>query len=301
MTTQKLLQFVAILSLFAMFLGLYNSVLKAKTVGAAAHSQNRAGMLVDVILALVFSAIYYGKIFSPSPAAPLGKASGVAIALGSILQGLIFLPVFIRLYVWYKNGNMQLGVAAQAATAPSPYASIPRSEISDYTEINLPDRHTARAAARIGFGNGLLCILLPPMLCIGTLLLCQNYLYGLLAKYGLDFSLQNTINMAKAASFEQQLGLCVATVIMAPLLEELFFRGYLFRLLKQSYGALSAMVINGLIFGVIHNNLFALLPLWVFGAALAWSYQRSGRIIYPILAHALFNGMSMYGIISGNN
>lgn len=298
MNTQSLLQYIALLSLFAMLTGFFKSVRNAPTSNAGSQSQNRAGMLVDVILASLFAAFYYSKIFSSAPAATSSKISGWLIAINSILQAVIFIPVFLRLYEWHKQRKMLLHSDTQLSAQTEPHRYVAAAELNDHTNVNTPQAAT-HPAPRIGFGNGLLCILLPPLLCFASLLLCQNLLYPLLKNYGLDLALQSTITMAKQASFEQQLGLCVATVIMAPLLEEAYFRGYLFRLLKQSYGLIAAMVVSGLIFAIIHNNLFALLPLWVFGTALAWSYQRSGRIIYPILAHALFNGISMYGIISG--
>lgn len=78
-------------------------------------------------------------------------------------------------------------------------------------------------------------------------------------------------------------------VIFAPIHEELFYRGGLFPFLRARMGSLAAYAACGVIFGAIHMNLFAFLPLAVFGAWLARLYDSTADLRVPITVHALFN------------
>jgi len=83
-------------------------------------------------------------------------------------------------------------------------------------------------------------------------------------------------------------------ILVAPLAEELFFRGLvqsgLGRLLR---GRWPAVVCTGLLFGAIHTQPEAVVPLAVLGIALGYLYERTGSLIAPILMHALFNAKNI--------
>ena len=82
-------------------------------------------------------------------------------------------------------------------------------------------------------------------------------------------------------------------VVLAPLWEELIFRGFFFGLLRSRWGTLAALVFSSLVFSVYHLNLTAFLPLFFVGIALGYVYSRTRSIYFSILAHALFNGMNL--------
>lgn len=87
--------------------------------------------------------------------------------------------------------------------------------------------------------------------------------------------------------------LAVLAVVMAPLFEELFFRGFLFRGLARSWGWPLAAVVSGAVFGAVHQQFTVFLPLFALGVVLAWAYQRTGSLWAPIALHAIFNGLSV--------
>lgn len=82
-------------------------------------------------------------------------------------------------------------------------------------------------------------------------------------------------------------------VVLAPLFEELFFRGFLFRGLARSWGWLPAAVVSAAAFGIAHLQLSVFVPLFALGFALAWVYKRTGSLWTSISLHALFNGISL--------
>jgi membrane protease YdiL (CAAX protease family) len=87
--------------------------------------------------------------------------------------------------------------------------------------------------------------------------------------------------------------LIIAVVIVAPLTEELLFRGYLYPVLKRFTGVSFAGVMSGLIFATAHGELAALPTLFFLGVLLALLYERTGSIWAPIGLHALFNSVTV--------
>ncbi len=85
----------------------------------------------------------------------------------------------------------------------------------------------------------------------------------------------------------------VATVIIAPIAEELFFRGVAFNAWMREYGARRAMVGSALLFALIHASLAALLPIFALGVALVLIYRRTGNLASSMAMHATFNGISV--------
>ena len=90
--------------------------------------------------------------------------------------------------------------------------------------------------------------------------------------------------------------LMILIAVVAPLAEELFFRGMLYPLLRQRWSLWPSILINGLLFSLIHV-LPPLLPgLFLVGTVLAWVREKSGSVIPGILLHALQNGIVLLGI-----
>jgi len=78
-------------------------------------------------------------------------------------------------------------------------------------------------------------------------------------------------------------------VVMAPLLEELLYRGMLYRFLKSRMNNLLALTLSSLLFAAMHANLLKLVPLFLLGMLLGRAYEKSGSILVPIFMHAFFN------------
>jgi uncharacterized protein len=85
----------------------------------------------------------------------------------------------------------------------------------------------------------------------------------------------------------------VAVVILAPIAEEIFFRGIVFNALLREGGRRWAFLGSAALFAVIHISLVAVLPIFLLGLALAWIYQRTGNLLAPIAMHATVNGISV--------
>lgn len=95
------------------------------------------------------------------------------------------------------------------------------------------------------------------------------------------------------------LTILVLAVIVAPVTEELIFRGVLFRYLRTRIPRSIAVVAPALVFALLHANVAAMVPLFVLGVFFALAYERTGRIAVPMIAHALFNLHTIVLVMSG--
>jgi hypothetical protein len=82
-------------------------------------------------------------------------------------------------------------------------------------------------------------------------------------------------------------------VLFAPVVEELFFRGFLFQGFRQRYGWVNAALLSSIIFGAAHLDPAAFIPTSILGFLLAYMYHRTNSVWLPILLHVLVNGMGL--------
>lgn len=117
-------------------------------------------------------------------------------------------------------------------------------------------------------------------------------------------------NLSKQFSLETLLALIVSAAVIAPVLEEIVFRGVLQTSLLKVFGGSrwSALVYSAALFAIIHawvvpwQSLFALFFL---GLVFGYIYERTGSLYSAILCHALFNasniGILLIGIFAGDS
>ena len=77
-------------------------------------------------------------------------------------------------------------------------------------------------------------------------------------------------------------------VLAAPVFEEFIFRGLIFGGLRRSFGFWPAALAGAAIFAIMHPPI-SVLPVFVLGAAAAFSYERTRGLLAPMLAHAVYN------------
>jgi hypothetical protein len=85
------------------------------------------------------------------------------------------------------------------------------------------------------------------------------------------------------------------TCLIAPLAEELFFRGLLFPMLRSRFGVVWGVLVTGALFSLVHalgSPAQALVALFVLGAGLCLLYLRTGSLLPCIGLHALNNSIS---------
>lgn len=91
----------------------------------------------------------------------------------------------------------------------------------------------------------------------------------------------------------------IAALVLAPVAEETFFRGFLFGCLRERWGLAAAAVVSGLAFGIAHLQLPLLVPITGIGIVLAMAYAYSGSILPAVLAHFAVNAIAFGAALAG--
>jgi len=95
---------------------------------------------------------------------------------------------------------------------------------------------------------------------------------------------------ATAHNLRHQIEFLVLAVAAAPLFEEFIFRGLIFGGLRRSMRPALAVVASAAVFAIVHPPL-SMLPVFGLGVCAAFAYERTGALLAPMIAHALYNGI----------
>jgi len=93
--------------------------------------------------------------------------------------------------------------------------------------------------------------------------------------------------------------LTVGVAVLAPIGEELLFRGYLMRVLGARYGSLGALLVTSALFAAVHVNPASVIALFALGLAFGLLRLWSGSVLPSVVAHAVQNGASTAMVFSG--
>ena len=77
--------------------------------------------------------------------------------------------------------------------------------------------------------------------------------------------------------------------VVAPIKEEMLFRGLIYPPLRRALGRGKGMLLTGLFFATLHFDFVRFLPLLIGGVVLAWLYERSASIWPAVVAHGTWN------------
>jgi membrane protease YdiL (CAAX protease family) len=91
----------------------------------------------------------------------------------------------------------------------------------------------------------------------------------------------------------------LAVTLLAPVVEELTYRGLGFSLFRPYGGVIVAVVSTGLLFGLTHGLLIGLPVLAFFGIVVGWLRARTDSVYPGMLLHGTFNGVALLVAVSG--
>lgn len=127
-----------------------------------------------------------------------------------------------------------------------------------------------------------------------------NYAIGiigaLLSKFGFpdtspDFSL--------SGGFLYNLFTFISVVILAPIFEELIFRGMILQVLSK-YNKVFAILVTSLLFGLLHLNMTQAVPAFFMSLILCYMCLKTDSILVTILAHAGNNFLALMSAYSNH-
>lgn len=95
-------------------------------------------------------------------------------------------------------------------------------------------------------------------------------------------------------------GAFMKVVIIAPVVEELIFRGVIMHGLKRNYSRVTAITVSGLLFALFHLNPWQFPATFVLGLLLGWLMVKTRNIGLAIIGHALNNLLVLLSITYHN-
>ena len=145
---------------------------------------------------------------------------------------------------------------------------------------------TALPALGLGLAGGLAAILVSVVISAG------------LAVLGLPVQEQEWLRQLLGDS-RNVLLLAPWVVVCLPMAEEVFFRGYVLRLVSRRGGRVAGILISSMMFAALHFNLSGFAIYLALGALFGWLQLRTSNLLAPVLAHVSYNGLVLlFAVIS---
>lgn len=242
---------------------------------------------MDLVLSgllAVFSAAYYHHLNRNPLATPLPFARlGIPDALCAGLLVLWFLTNLLA------SRGTEISVTAQLLLANALLAFFLVTGLLSFLIIRSLSPRTLFGLSHEGFRRSL-PVVLPALI----LALPAIYFVHALSFHFLGSSPQPLLEfLARKAGTSDRILLIFTAVVVAPLSEELIFRGYLYGVFRRYGGRIPALLLSAALFAAIHAHLPALGGLFVLALALTIVYEFTASLWAPILMHALFNALTV--------
>lgn len=154
-----------------------------------------------------------------------------------------------------------------------------------------------RGSGWIAFKKGLLygIVAIPPVIAISVCVNAALEAFGITPQQQAVFDWLTDDTM----SLGIRLFLVASAVLIAPISEELLFRGILFNVLLKKRSFIFAALLSGIYFALVHLHMPTFLPLLALSVAFSAGYAATGSIITSIVMHTLFNLSSLIFYFSG--
>ena len=107
------------------------------------------------------------------------------------------------------------------------------------------------------------------------------------------FPVQLALPMIREALETNPVTVVVSVVFLAPMAEEVLFRGLLFGVLQRWLSARWTILLTAMLFALIHVQAIYFLPIFLVGVLCGWSRHKSGSLAVPMMLHVLNNGISL--------
>ncbi len=109
--------------------------------------------------------------------------------------------------------------------------------------------------------------------------------------------LQDIVVMFRDGNPAQRAAIALAAVVMAPVCEEVVYRGFIYNLLKRYSRRWMAILLSALMFSVIHASLAQTVALTIFGCVQCILYDKARSLWLPMTLHAVYNAITLILIL----
>lgn len=139
------------------------------------------------------------------------------------------------------------------------------------------------------------------LIAVGVTALVLGFEIGFVELVGVDDGGTDVLGTDEGAV--AALAFSLAAIVVAPVAEELFFRAFLYRALRNRMRVWAACAINAVVFSSLHvqyiaePKIFVVIAVFAVGACLL--YEVTGSVFAPIAMHAVFNTLATVGTDAG--
>ncbi len=228
--------------------------------------------LLDMLLLISGGFVVLGEVISPLFSITLVEivASNLSIELKQSLKiffGYLFMAIPPLLIIYYQIKSLDNKIIFK----------------KDYFQFNfLPVKDSFSQ----GFKGFLMIIPFVLLVSLIMNLLVDN-------QNGSNPLLEIVLNNNNYISF---LLLFLTTTFLAPLFEEIIFRGVLLPILSREFGIILGITISAFIFALAHLSISETIPLFTLGIGLGITRCISGRLSSSVIMHSLWNGMTFLNL-----
>ena len=92
---------------------------------------------------------------------------------------------------------------------------------------------------------------------------------------------------------------CISIAVLAPILEEVLFRGAIQGYLMRKYNPAVGIVLASIIFGLIHMNPIQIFYATCLGLVFGWIYYRTRSLMPVVIGHVLNNSLAAITMLTG--
>lgn len=121
----------------------------------------------------------------------------------------------------------------------------------------------------------------------GSLLVCKSFNLHLPAAPAVFWEMAG-VSRSTARALQ-----CLGALLIAPVTEEMVYRGYLYPVLKPRLGPIGSALFTAALFAAVHLSVPAFASLFVTSLCLTIAYETTGCLLVPILMHVLANGANL--------
>ncbi len=185
--------------------------------------------------------------------------------------------------------RMAIGVSAQEAALFLLTWGVMRSIGQNLKALGLVWQHP-RQDVLWGIGLGVLCVAISP---------ANEYINRLVLGLFVDEStIMHLLSRENMLARELVCGgqpgwlrkyMAGLVMFLAPIAEEVFFRGYVYKVFRGRWGIAGALFLSNLLFAAVHMYVVHFMPVLVLGLLLGLAYEWRKTLITPIVAHGVMN------------